>query len=79
MNLDPVELVGREILGIFIFIFLKITNAAKNEIEEYLRWGIGKAGRRWGWEIEEAVADSGSFDRIRSKVSDEVIGSLSSL
>ncbi len=31
MNLDPVELIGGEILGIF-FIFLKTANAAKNEI-----------------------------------------------
>ena len=47
MNLDPVELIGREILGIF-FIFLKTANATKNETEEYLRGGIGKARRRGG-------------------------------
>jgi hypothetical protein len=36
-----------KILGIFFFyIFLKIANVAKNETEEYLRGGIGKAGRR---------------------------------
>jgi hypothetical protein len=35
-----------KILGIFFYIFLKIANVAKNETEEYLRGGIGKAGRR---------------------------------